>query len=1039
MKIHLIIILLLLNFSALFAQQIKVTGVVSSNDEELIGVTVKVKETNQGTVTNIDGKYEIMAMPDATLIFSYLGYETVEVQVKEQTTINVKMKDAGYALKDVEIVVPYGVAKKSTFTGSAGVIDSKVIEQSQVASVSKALQGTVAGVQTFSSTGQPGSDAAIRIRGVGSINASNEPLFVVDGVPYDGNLSSIASSDIESITILKDAASATLYGSRAGNGVVMITTKHGKQGSAPVLELNAKMGFSSRAMRDYDQLSTNDYWELYWEAARNSRYDNTLSAGLKEGKTETEILSAANQYVTERIVSEIGINPYGAGNKYPIGTDGKLVAGLTPLWNADWEDALSQTAHYNDISLKISGGGQKSSYYISGSFLDDQGYVLQSGFKRYTVRTNIVTEVKPWLEVGLNLSGTHSIQNYPKQDDSAISNVIGFARGIPSFYPIYVQDLEKGGLLNGEKVYDFGSYRATSYAGYNLVATLPLDLSKRSRDAATMRTYALFKPMEGLTVKTSLNLDYNSRFNHNYVNGKYGKTAETGGSVSKYNSRTASYTINNVATYNFNITPQQQLQLLAGQEYYQYNTSDFGGEKSNMMVGLGYTEPDMASILNSFEGYSDEYKLLSFFGSANYSLQDKYYLSSSLRTDGSSRFSPDSRWGTFWSVGGSWRIAQEPFMKSLVDSGLTNLLLKSSYGAQGNDNIGNYYAYKQLLTASNNMGNTGLASLTLSNQDLKWETNLNFNIGVDFGFFNNRLTGEIEYFNRRSKDLLMDKDLVPSIGYSSILDNIGKIKNYGWEFTITGYPIHTQNWKWRLSVNATTYKNKITDLPNKEIWSGSKKWIVGGSIYDFYMPEWAGVNPENGNPMWYRYKDGEKITTDDYSSITDNDKVKVGNSLPIWSGGIQSDLTFKDFSLSTVFSYVIGGKIYNGDKISLLSQGSPGKTWSVDMLDRWTPENRYTDVPRLTTSPSSSWTQQSSRFLVNRSFLRLKTLSLSYNVPNNFLKSIYIKDASVFVQAENLFTLHKQQGLDPEQNFEGTTYYRYPSMKTISFGFNVKL
>lgn len=328
----------------------------------------------------------------------------------------------------------------------------------------------------------------------------------------------------------------------------------------------------------------------------------------------------------------------------------------------------------------------------------------------------------------------------------------------------------------------------------------------------------------------------------------------------------------------------------------------------------------------------------------------------------------------------------------------------------------------------------------LATPNLSWETNLNTNIGLDFGFWNNRLNGTIEYFERRSKDLLFSKDLVPSSGFSSMDENIGAIKNYGWEFQISGYPIMTKDWKWKLSFNATTYKNKITSLPAEEMWSGNKKWVKGGSLYDFYLVEWAGVNPENGNPTWYRYNtNGEKITTEDYSSTTPDDKVKCGNSLPDWTGGLQSDLSFKDFTLSFLFSYSIGGKIYNGDKVSLMSQGPTGTGWSVDMLDRWTPENPYTDVPRLTTSPKSSWTNSSNRFLVDRSYLRLKNITFSYNLPKSLLNTLTLKDASIFFQAENMLTLAKQQGLDPEQTFGGSTYYRYPAMKTISFGINVKL
>lgn len=1011
-----------------YAQDITVTGKVTAGGEEIPGVTVSVKGQTRGTITGIDGSYSIQVKGNESLVFSFIGYETVTEQVNKRKVINVELQETSQMVDEVIITVPYGTAKKSTFTGSASFIPAGTIEKAQVSSVSKALQGTVAGLQSFSSSGQPGSDATIFIRGVGSVNASTNPLYVVDGVPYDGALSSIASSDIESITVLKDAASAALYGSRAANGVIMITTKQGTKESAPTVDFSAKYGFSSRARADYDQVNTNQYFELYWEAMRNYRMDNGYSA------------ADAAAYASSNLTGNLGINPYGSAFPEPVGLDGKLVSGANPLWNDSWDDALSQDAHYSDLNIRVSGGSKNSKYFASAGYMNDQGAYICSGFKRYTLRANITSDIRKWLQVGLNLSGTHSVQDSPKQDDSAISNVVAFARSLPSFYPVYQRDMKTGAYLldeNGDRMFDYGEYRPNSYAKYNLLASMPHDKREVKRDAASLRGYVQVAPIEGLTYKMSLNVDYNSKFLHNYDNPTYGPGSISGGEVSKQNYRTTGMTFNNVVNYQRTINDNHNIRVMVGQEYYEYNTSNFGGTRSKVIMD-GFYEPDAASSLSDFSGDSDQYKLLSYFGSAEYSYASKYFLSGSVRTDGSSRFHPDHRWGTFWSVGASWKIMQEAFMAE-TSGWLSNLSLRASYGAQGNDQVG-YYAYQALYSIRNNLGESGLHAYRLATPNLSWETNLNTNVGLDFGLWNNRLSGTVEYFERRSKDLLFSKDLVPSSGFSSMDENIGAIKNYGWELQIAGYPIVTKDWKWKLSLNATTYKNKITSLPADEMWSGNKKWVKGGSLYDFYLVEWAGVNPENGNPMWYRYNnDGEKVTTEDYSSTTTSDKVKCGNSLPKWTGGIQSDLSYKDFSLSFLFSYSLGGKIYNGDKLSLMSQGPTGTSWSVDMLDRWTPENTNTDVPRLTTSPKSSWTNSSDRFLVDRSYLRLKNITFSYNLPKTILNTLTLKDASVFFQAENMLTFTKQQGLDPEQTVGGSTYYRYPAMKTISFGINVKL
>lgn len=1029
-KLMLLLIFLFVGLGFVTAQISHVTGTVVSEEdgEPIVGASIVVKGTSLGTITDLNGKFSLANLPGSakTLLISYIGMQKQEVTIKPN--LRIVMKSDAKLLDEVVIAVPYGTAKKSTFTGSAGVVDRKLIAASQVSSVSKALQGSVAGLQSFSTSGQPGEDASIYIRGIGSANASSTPLYVVDGVSYDGSLSSISSQDIASISVLKDAAAATLYGSRAANGVIMITTKQGTE-AAPTIELSAKFGFSSRAVKDYDQLSTNDYFMLQWEAIRNKYMDDKLSA------------EVAAQRASSDLVSTIGINPYGTQYPQPVGIDGKLVDGATPLWNDSWEDALTQDAHYTDLSARISGGNERTKYYFSLGYLDDQGAYICSGFKRYTLRSNITSDLRDWLQVGLNVSGTHSVQDYPKQNDTAIGNIVLAARSLPSFYPVYERDADTGAYLldeYGNRIYDYGKYRKSSYNGYNFAQSMYYNKNERKRDAASIRGYLQITPIKGLSYKMSLNIDYNSKFNHDYSNPTYGKKPLVS-SVSKYNYRTTGMTFNNVLNWEHSFKDVHKVHLMAGQEYYEYNTSNFGGSRSGVITD-GFYEPDAASTLTGFEGNSDQYKLLSYFGSAEYSYNQRYFVSASVRTDGSSRFHPDNRWGTFWSLGASWKISQEAFLEEAANSWLSNLSLRASYGAQGNDNVG-YYAYQELYSIGSFLGETTLHTSRLGTPDLSWETNLNFNLGLDFGFFNNRINGTVEYFKRASSDLLFSRDLVPSSGFGAIDANIGKLENYGWEFTVNATPVLTNDWTWRLSVNATTYKNKIVKLPTEVMWQSSKKWVVGGSLYDFWLYEWGGVNPENGNAQWAYYdEEGNRHLTENYSSLTSDKKVYAGSSLPKLSGGFQSDLIWKDLSLSMLFSYAIGGKIYNNDKTGLMRvNGGNGDSMSKDLLNRWTPENTHTDIPRLVQDGTSKFTSSSTRWLVDRSFLRLKTVTLNYNLPKKWLRPLTLKDASVFIQGENMLTFSKQQGLDPEQPISGVVSYRYPAMKTISFGINVKL
>lgn len=1027
-KLFVVLFTFLIALSA-SAQSIKVTGVVKdANGETIPGVTINVKGQKVAAITSADGTFSIAADKNATLEFSSVGYAPASVAVKGRKAITVQLTESTKDLNEVVISVPYGTRRKSTFTGSAGVVGGDQVAASQVSSVSKALQGTVAGLQSFSTSGQPGEDASVYIRGVGSVNATTTPLYVVDGIPYDGKLANINSSDIASVTVLKDAAAASLYGSRAANGVIMITTKQGQQGSAPTIELSAKYGFSSRAVADYKQLSTDDYFKLQWEAMRNKYVNDGLSAA------DAAVKASANT------VKALGINPYGTAYSQPIDTNGNLVSGAKALWDDSWEDAMSQDAHYADLSARVSGGSKNSKYYLSLGYLDDQGAYICSGFKRYNVRANVTSDLRDWLQVGLNLSAAHSSQSYPKQNDTMTTNVVLFARANPSFYPVYERDAATGAYLldeSGNRIYDYGTYRSNSYAGMNLAQSMLYDKHDRNRDAATAQGFVLVKPFKGFSYKLTANLDYNSLIQHDYTNPTYGKNPV--GTVSKGNTRTTGFTINNVFNYEHTFAEQHDMHLMAGQEYYEYNTSYFTGSRSNVIAD-GYYEPDVASTLTGFEGNADQYKLLSFFGSAEYSYKKTYFASVSLRSDGSSRFDPDHRWGTFWSFGGSWRVTNEKFMES-TSSWLNNLTIRASYGAQGNDAVG-YYAYQALYSIGTFLGESTLRASRMATPELTWETNLNTNVGLDFSILGDRITGTIEYFQRSSKDLLFSRDLVPSSGYSSTDANIGKLKNYGWEFTINATPVRTKDWTWKVMVNATTYKNEIVSLPSEVMWSGTKKWIKGGSLYDYYLYEWAGVNPDNGNPQWYYYdKDGNKQVTEDYSSLTAaTDKVKCGSSLPKLSGGFSTDISWKGITLSALFSYAIGGKLYNNDYTSMMKvSGGNGSSMSADMINRWTEDNRYTDIPKLVDQQTSYFTSSSSRWLVDRSFLRLKTATLSYNLPKNIVSAAHLKDVTVFLQGENLLTFCHQQGLDPEQPISGTVSYRYPAMKTFSFGINVKL
>ncbi|RGM44887.1 MULTISPECIES: SusC/RagA family TonB-linked outer membrane protein [Bacteroides] len=1016
------------------ANDIQVTGTVVSEGDPLPGVSVLIKGTHNGTVTDIDGHYSIKAPSDGILVFSFIGLKSQEQKINGRTVINVDLQTDSEVLDEV-MVVAYATAKKYSFTGAASTVKGDEITRMQTSNVSRALEGTVPGLQASAASGQPGTDAEIRIRGIGSINASSAPLYVVDGLPFDGSINSINPEDIASITVLKDAASAALYGSRGANGVIIITTKQGQTDSKTTVSVKASFGGSNRAVRDYDRIGTNQYFELYWEALRNQYALNT-----DKYTPQTAAIQASKDLVGKLMGG--GPNPYGPNYSQPVGTDGKLVAGAVPLWKVDWQDAMEQQALRTELGLNVSGGGKTNQYFFSAGYLNDKGIALESGYQRFNLRSNITSQINKWLRGSVNMSFAHSMQNYPVSSDTKTSNVINAGRLMADFYPIY--EMNSDGTYKydseGNRIYDFGSYRPSgSMANWNLPATLPNDKAERMKDEFSGRTYLEATIIEGLKFKTSFNFDLVNYNALDYTNPKIGPAVNTGGGASREYTRTFSWTWNNIVTYDKTIG-KHHFNILAGEEAYSYRYDVLQAARSNMAV------PDMpelavGSLVTAGSGYRIDYSLLGYLLSTQYDYQGRYFFSASYRRDGSSRFAPSTRWGNFWSVGASWRIDREEFMLSTADW-LSALTLKASYGAQGNDNLGTYYASSGLYSIVSQAGENALVSDRLATPGLKWETNLNFNVGIDFSLFNNRFSGSFDFFQRRSKDLLYSRPLATSLGYTSVDENIGALKNTGFEIDLKGTLIHTRDFAWRLGVNLTHYKNVVTDLPLKDMpITGVTRLKVGRSVYDFYLREWAGVNPENGDPLWYKdVKDTQnnvigRTTTNDYAKA---DYYYVNkSSLPKVYGGFNTAFTYKGFELSAIFAYSIGGYIVDRDVTMLWSNGSStGRAWSTEMLKRWTPENRYTDVPALKTV-SNNWNANSTRNLFNNSYLRMKNITLSYNFPQPMIKKISLSSLQLFVKADNLLTISGNQGLDPEQGITGLTYYRYPAMRSISGGVNV--
>ncbi|WEK33755.1 MAG: TonB-dependent receptor [Candidatus Pseudobacter hemicellulosilyticus] len=1010
------------------AQQ-PISGVVLSAEtrQPLEGATVSIPQLNRSTITDNQGRFRLdWNGSKAVLTVSFVGTETAETEIRPgSANITVLLKASNATLTEV-VTVAYTNVKRSGYPGAVTTIGADKINNRLTPNITNALQGLAPGIQTTSANGQPGNSSTIRIRGVGSINASSAPLFVVDGAPFDGDINALNPADIATINILKDAVAANLYGSRAANGVIIITTKQGRKGEDIAVNATINQGWSSRAVKDYEQVSTNQYFELYWEGLRNKALTNGQSA------------AQAAATASSRVVADLGINPYGTAYPNPVGTDGKIVAGAVPLWNDDWNEGMQQDARYTQAQLSLSGATEKSNWYAGVGYTNNQGAFLESGFKRYNFRTNLTLQAKKWLQFGFNISGASTVQDYPTSADSRTDNVVVFGRVIPGFYPIYQRNADGSYKLdaNGDQQFDYGAYRpSAALARMNLIGSQSLDRSRNTRENIGARTFLEAAILANLKFKTSFNLDYINGNSLSYTNPIVGGDAEIGGAISKSNSRFLSYTWNNVLTYDVEIASGHRLNLLAGHEYYALESSGLSGSRQKFALPDLY-EPVAASQLNDFTGSSDEYNKLSFFGQGQYNYLNRYFVTGSVRRDGSSRFSPDSRWGSFWSAGASWRISEEDFLKSAA--WLNLLTLKASYGASGNDNLSGYYNYLALYSIKNNLGNGGTITSRLATPSLKWESNLNLNVGVDFGLFKNRVYGSVNYYDRQSKDLLYARPLPGSTGFTSISANIGELKNTGVELELNVIPVSTRDWKWTIGLNLAHNRNEITSLPQKEINSGTtKKLMVGRSVYDFYLREWAGVDAQTGSPLWYKTTDdGKKQTTSDYSSAT---QYYVGSALPDVTGGFTNSLQYRDFEFSFLFAYSIGGKVLDNDYVMLLTgPASVGRAMSTELLDRWTPEHTNASVPKLTTD-NNNWTSASTRLLYDATYARLKTATLAYSLPARLVSAAHLKNLRVYATGENLLTFFGHQGMDPEQSVEGTTYYQYPAMKTLSLGIQVGL
>ena len=1075
------IALTLLIASEAAAQNITVTGVVKDSSNEL-GVpfaSIMVKGTMIGASTDGDGLYTLSVPADGILVFSSIGYKDTEVPVDGKTTHNVYLHPDTETIEET-IVVAFGTATKESFTGSATVVKSDDIAKTQSSDVTRALEGVVAGVQMTTASGTLGSSPSIMVRGISSMSAGTAPLYVVDGIPYSGDMNNINPADIESMTVLKDAASNALYGARGANGVIMITTKKAKRGDATI-NVEAKWGLNTKALKDYDVITDpGQYYEAYYRALRNyyehpdATVDQNGNIIHTPGLSPSEAHLKANQTMLgSTSAGGLGYNVYTIPNGQTlINTNGKLNPNATLgrlvgyndqeylLYPDSWIDETYKNSLRQEYNVSISGSTDKISALASFGYLNNKGIIDGSDMYRYTARVRLDYQAKNWLKFGANVSYTNYNWNNGNSDEGSggsTANVFAIATNVAPIYPVYIRD-GKGNILidkYGYKRYDYGEGSnggmVRPYLGNsNALQATYLDKNNAEGNALNATSYAEIKFLKDFTFTFNAGVGVDETRGTSIMNMYYGMAASVGGMISKSHSRSFYLNLQQLLNYKKTIAYNHNISVLFGHENYKSLSYGLSASKSQMFSmendELNGAVVDGKSSGSSFGEYNNE----GYFLRAQYDYQNRIFGSVSYRRDASSKFHPDHRWGNFWSLGGGWLINHENWFPRL--HWLDMLKVKASIGSQGNDSIGSYL-YVDTYVLSNNQDKPAISFGVKGNEKITWETNTNFNAGIDFEILRGKVTGTVEYFYRKTSDMLFFFTTPTSLGYSGYYDNIGDMRNSGVELSANVNIMRTRDLNWDFYLNFTQYDNKITYLPEPkktktvegyEGYASGTRFIGEGlALNTFYLPKYAGVDQETGKSLWYMDvtdKDGNIIGQTTTSEYTDATQYLCGDPIADFYGGFGTSFQWRGFDLSASFTYSVGGLSYDSGYSGFM--GSPtstgvGTNFHKDVFKAWSPENKDSDIPRF--QYQDQYTASSSdRFLTNASYLNFQNAQFGYTLPEHVTRKMHINRIRVYVACDNIVYWSARHGFDPRQSLSGATSSTMNSpVRTISGGINL--
>jgi len=1038
--------------------------IVDQDGKTLPGVTIMIQGTIIGTTTDAEGHFSI-DVPKSTdmLSISYVGFHSKIVKLTAASIAPIKLEPAMQDIDEV-VVVAYGTSSKKAMTGAVTSVTSEMIARNKTNNALASLQGMVPGLQLSNKAGDGGSSTQeIIIRGNSSINASNEPLYIIDGVP-SGSMNAINPDDIESISVLKDASAISLYGARATNGVILITTKQGSfSEQRSVVTYSGQVGISTRTGKSYKMVDPKGYYELSWEALKNGAVDNP-SLLKANGKNYAD----AAEYASNELIGKFGYNAFNMAN--PVGLDGKLNPNASLLWWENYDDELLKNGIRHEHNISISGGSKRMKNYVSVGYLNQQGLEPgSSGFERLTTRMNFTYDLSSHIQVGANVGYTNN-----KSESESINgsgSFSAYSRKTPGLYPLYKRD-PQGQIIydvDGNKMYDFGdgllginnSRRpdiSEEGKGINPFGMLDLDNSSSKSNNVTMNFFAKIKLFTGLSLHTTYASNYNEGNTKNYINSSIG-SGKGIGSLSTSNSTSLRWTFNSILSYEKSFIEGHKFKALVGTEVNESNSTSLYANSSGFLFD-GMEEHGVASswLRPGVPAGSSNSTLQGFFSKVEYEMYNRYFVSGSLRRDGSSSFHPDSRWGNFWSIGGSWILSSEEFLKDV--NWLSMAKLRASYGTAGNIGSPNFRSY--YMGGYKFLDQPGFNYSSMSNKDLKWEVNKQLNIGLETNYLNNRIRTVLEVYNRITNDLFYNVPISPSTGFGSVLRNIGSLRNRGIEFTLNTENIKSNDFRWTSNFNIATNKNKILALNQDEFVMGNRIYKVGMSTNEFFIPDYAGVNPDNGNPMWYideintttGEKTGNKVRTESFSELsnktvtldngtkqryTNLGKYKMGSYSPTVSGGFNNTVNYKGVDFSFLLTYSLGAKVLMEDYFGLMgirpSVGSKIYQFHEAMLDRWQKPGDITNVPRITSSVGANYYGNvSSNMLRSGDYLKLKNVILGYTIPEKVYGKLNLTSARIYFQADNVCYWSAEQGFDPEQVTNGSVVSQFPAISTYSFG-----